>query len=288
MRTPDQASMDELIKFSTFNALFSNELMQKIKNSTSKEVLQDQDKPYYRAYLNIIKRTASLIQRLNIEDPLIKCSLFYYLLWGGFFSNNRQYCFEAIERYNNASALGADIMLGKGACLNNCDMLSRILRATGTESYFIGCQVSSIKSKSIYEPTNNLYSKETLGMLDMGNHVVSIFAYQDSYYLSDPTNMTFLSFSNLLEGTYTGEKEKAFLKPKVTLMLDDITPETLKDILLKTYIYSDEDYLEPSLVEKSSIISRTLILQNIDLFLQFYEANQKDIKTVCTTLKKTK
>lgn len=146
MREITNATTEQLIKFTTFNGLYTDNLMHNLQNELKNEKASGKTKPYYRAYLNIVKRTAELINSLGIEDPFTKCSFFYYLLWLGIFSKDHTYAFTDKNRISNMSALGADIMLGKAACLNNSDMLSRILRATGTESYIIGCDVPDIKA----------------------------------------------------------------------------------------------------------------------------------------------
>lgn len=305
MRTIDSATNEQILKYATFKHLYTESTMCNIQNRLTTEKEKDKNKPFYRAYLNIVKRTANLIKTLDIKDSFTKCSFFYYLLWLGMFSKDQTYTFTNQDRISNMSALGADIMLGQAACLNNVDMLSRVLRETGTESYIIGCDVPDIKTNQGKEPTIStewssiinrnkenshiagLYTDlAALQMLEYGNHAVSLFVYQGTYYLADPTNLTFLSITDLLEATYTSENIKATLKPSVTLMLEDIIPKHLKDIIIESFIYSDQEPINIDFVNRHSDITKLLIMQNIDLINKFYKANESDIETVCKTLKK--
>ncbi len=225
-------------------------------------------------------------------------------MWLGLFSQNRTFNFNEENRISDISALGADIMLGNAACLNNADMLCRILRSTGTESYIIGCDVPDIiahhtiesskktKWQSLVSPNmdNNqlkdIYEKlSTLEFLDFGNHALSLFAYQQNYYLADPTNLTFLSITDLLEATFSGEETKAELKPAVTLMLEDVDTQKFKDLVLRSFIFSDEPSIEVPFINYHSDLSRDIITQNVSLINEFYEDNQPDINIVCKTLK---
>ena len=304
MRNITTATNEQLLNYALFNHLYTEEVMQGFQNSLTTEKERGKNKPYYRAYLNIVKRTASLINSLGIENPFTKCSFFYYLLWLGMFSKDQSFTFNDQERISDISSLGADIMLGKSACLNNVDMLSRILRATGTESYIIGCDVPDIKAnlKEEVKPPKKYYSLieeyqssnciEALfsnisakKLFEYGNHALSIFAYQGLYYLADPTNLTFLSINDFLKATYTGEYTIAELRPMVTLMLERIDPKHFKDLLIKSFIYSDESSLSIEFINHHSDLGRFLIAQNIHTINHFYKSIEPDIDIVCKTLK---
>ena len=301
MRTVTNSSMEQIIKYVTFNKIYTNEFMHSLQAHLINEINADKNKPFYRAYLNIVKETANLINSLNIKDSFTKCSFFYYLLWLGIFSQDRSFTFSDQNRISNMSALGADIMLGKSACLNNTDMLSRVLRATNTESYIIGCEVADIKAipstqaktSSKYttltatqkEPSELSPSKEAESLLDYGNHALSIFVYQGKYYLADPTNLTFLSITDFLEATYTGERITADLKPIVTLMLEDVDVKHFKDLIIESFIFSDEPGVDISFINNHSNTSKLLVADNMDLITDFHHQITKDIDTVCKTLK---
>lgn len=294
MREITNATTEQLIKFTTFNGLYTEDVMRKLQKQLQVEKEVGRNKPYYRAYLNIVKKSANLIKALGLEDPFTKCSFFYYLLWLGMFSKNQSFTFNEQERISDISALGADIMLGKAACLNNSDMLSRLLRATGTESYIIGCDVPDIKanpttSSSSYldfiEECENNRDFASLNLFAYGNHALSIFAYQNTYYLADPTNLTFLSITDFLEATYASEKVKAILKPAVSLVLEDVDPKHFKDIIIRSFIYSDSKPINADFINHHSDISKVLIAQNINTINHFYESIKPEIDIVCKTLK---
>ncbi len=303
MRNITTATNEQLLNYALFNHLYTEEVMQGFQNSLTTEKERGKNKPYYRAYLNIVKRTASLINSLGIENPFTKCSFFYYLLWLGMFSKDQSFTFNDQERVSDISALGADIMLGKSACLNNVDMLSRVLRATGTESYIIGCDVPDIKANQGKESTistewssiinhnkgnshiTGLYRDlAALQMFEYGNHAISIFAYKGLYYLADPTNLTFLSITDFLKATYTGEYTIAELRPIVTLMLENIDPKHFKDLIIKSFIYSDEEPLSTKFINHHSDLGKFLIAQNIHTINLFYDSIEPDIDTICKTL----
>lgn len=303
MRAIGDATYSQLLRFRDFNAFFNTRSMASFQGELRKFIEEDKDKPFYRAYLNIVRRTAELINTLGIKDNLVKCSFFYYLLWSGFFSQNHKFIYQTQDRISNLSALGADIMLGKAACLNNADMLSRILRSTGAESYIMACDVPNIKANpalaesskleihSILKDVPNSHiagldkGLEGLKILEMGNHAVSLFNYQDAYYLADPTNLTFLSITDLLEATYTGEDVVAQLKPKATLMLEDIDAEYFKELIFRTFLDSDRPPLSEEIVKARIDEGLAIICNHLPTLFDFYDTITPDIEEVCQTLK---
>ncbi len=295
MRTFDNSSLYQREKFMIFNNLYTDKLMKTFQEEVKTEVEKGKNKPFYRAYLNIIKRTADLFKQLAIDDALVKCCFFNHLLWSGFFSKNHQISYQEEGRISNFSALGADIMLGKTACLNNSDMLCRLLRATGTESFIIACDVfddsfnynNSVNNSclSSFSPTKESFiSKQANSMTSIGSHVLSLFAYQDSYYLADSTNMTFLNITDLLEATYIGNDIVVSLKPRLTLNIEDVDCHYFKDLIKETFIMSNQNYLSASTIYNKINTSTNLITHNISTILNTMCENEKDIDIVCQTL----
>lgn len=288
MRTLANATQRQLEIFGAFNALYNEEAMHEMKNRFNQDREEGRSKPFYRAYLNIVKKTAKLIKELGIEDTLDKCSFFYYLLWLGIFSKDGNFNYSKEEIIPNPAALGAHVMLGKSVCLQNTDLLSRILRETGTESYIMGCDAPNM----IADPTaTNAHIAEMfkqldyLRILEIGNHALSLFKYQDHYFLADPTNMTFLSITDFLEATFIGENNHVLLRPAATLVLEEIDQDYFKNLIIRLLIDSDIEPLSIIRVTDATKSTRDIIARNLNLIEDFRDDITPEIDVVCKTLK---
>lgn len=254
------------------------------------------DKPYYKAYLNIVKNTAQFIKETGGADPISASIIFEYLLWNGYLSKDKKLVYSISGRINNTSVIGADIMRGKSVCLNNAEMLTRVLNDMNFEAYLTGCgifpdknkkreYIPSIKRTMVKRPIDKFIENITypLGRL-LGNHAVTLVKTDKGYYLSDPTSLAFVYMTDFLKARYIGIDLDMQIKPTCTFALG---------------IGSNSEYISALLQSSFEIGRQTLSLDNIKelyesiiqsldkqktLLDDFHDSNKQDIDTVCKTL----
>ena len=258
------------------------------------------NEPYYEAYLNIIKRTARLIPELGCYNSISASIVFEYLLWNGYLSKDKDLVYSITDRINNTTITGADIMRGKSVCLNNADMLTRVLKEMGNESYIMGCGVFPPKGlKREYKPPierkmiperKNFIKKLVLSpfIKKIGNHAVTLTRVGETYYIVDPTGLSFATINDVLKAKYIGFDLEMELKPWLMLALDSGNKEEFIDTVLKSYLLSDHPIMSPAIVKDMYERVIDTCRRNHSLLDDFHDANRQDIDTVCQTLTKVK
>lgn len=279
----------------TYTKRFVN-TMNKVYTRITEEVI---DTPFYISYFNILKRTAEVIDSLNIKDPISISIIFEYLLWNGYLSKDHKLNYCASDRTNNLGLLGADIITGKSVCLNNSIMLTDLLKQIGIKAYAFGAYVppyngkfesvtdierNKIKSNLNYEIKFKLLS--LLLSKKMGSHAITIIEDKGKFIINDPTNLTFLNISNFLCAKYIEDDLEVRLKPWMCLLTGDINKEELDRIVNESYLYHGVNPLTFEYVKSVSDEVLKLCEKSHVTLENFYEKNIKDIEIVCKTLKK--
>lgn len=258
-------------------------------------------------YNSIIKRTANLIKELNITNPIETSVIFEYLLWNGYFSKNKKICFSKYNRIINLTALGADIMRGKTVCLNNSDMLSRLLRELKYTSYMIACNINLNQNSNIcYKPNIKqikVEKKKHPNIIDMtkrkklnnlcneivdGNHISSIVFYNNQYFVIDPTNLGIMHLDNFSKAKFYFSNITAEILLWPLLALEGLSEKEFSKIINYQNINLDENH--STITESLNYINISsnaveLCKKNLSLINDFYIANYQDIDSICKTLK---
>ena len=254
-----------------------------------------------KAYFSIVEKAAHLLKELKPYDNLEAAKIFDYLLWNGYFSQDKDFSYSVSNRVNSPYLLGADVMRGKSVCINNASLLSLVLREYGVESYLIGADIRtsfSILKKDKNDDVNHLVIKPKLidivksGLIKLtplrklGNHAVSIIEKDDRYYISDPTNQTVANFTDLLKVTTPLSSYKMEIKPCITVFSDKIEPERFNNMIDKSFMHSDEVVVtdEEEIFASVNANLKCGILKS--LLDDFYDDVRKDIDTVSKTLVK--
>lgn len=273
---------------------------------SEKELFKTSD--CYNNYLEIIKKTAILLTELNISNPFEISLTFEYLLWNGYFSHNHFLKYSKTARILNCYAPGITIMNGSSVCLDNADMLSSLLTTLKFNSKILSLNFS--KSAEIQysfpieidgkieknDPNNNALKQAILNTLGhiFGNHAISSFQYQDSYYFVDPTNLCFLNpykHLNLIDISKNITMRPTFWGN--TLVLNDLLNKADDEYLADIYNYFlFQKYKEKSLLtpEMVSVLNKNIYQfceNNIAIFEDFHTEIKPNIDIIAKSLKRT-
>ena len=271
-------------------------------------------KAYRKAYLEIISKTADLLKYIDMDNPFDTSLVFEYLLWNGYFSKDKKFLYSLSGRCCALDALGADIMRGRSVCLNNCDMLTKIYKELNIASKILCCYMpeqrylpkNHSKDYSFFKVPKEQVSKtpksddkmETF-MIDhiTGNHVVTIFEYNDLRYVVDPTNLSFLKPCGYKKLKFYGANNIMRIRKKASIKLNnggfksDISKQDSKEFnkaMFELLLYKrkyNETINEKFILSKHDKILK-FCANNIDIFENFHEDIKPQIDTVCKTLKR--
>ena len=267
---------------------------------------QSEDELYNTSYKKIVSDLANLIRNdLKKSDSYSASIIYEYLLWYGYLSNNKYYGFSPEDRANNTDNYGADIMLGKGVCLNNACMLNDLLNKLNISSYFVACKISeevTQKDLEYYKPNIEknvinterksgklllrLFRKQLINML--GNHAVVIVEDKKDLFAVDPTNLLFLTFNDFLKAGVENADVNLEIKPFLSGIISGIDNDKLLETLLKTDEVKGKkvEALQYDNIKKMYEENIELCNNNIALLNDFHDYIKNDIDNVCKSLKK--
>lgn len=164
-------------------------------------------------YKEIVEDFSDFLDEKEIDDPKLVFDYFNYALWNGYLSNNHNFAFNR-DNKTLLSNFGMACIMGKSVCLNNASMLSDIYEAKGYDSTVFNCYYpldkveidlldyqNDIKQASDEktDDENGLYLPYIPGPFELivGNHAITAVYYDGEYYYYDPTNLLYLSKSDL-------------------------------------------------------------------------------------------
>lgn len=288
--------LEQKVKYDKFMDFYSDAMINMYSDLLNERFKVNEKLSFYHAYKNIIKKTAKLINELGINDPFHASVIFEYLLWNGYFSKDNSLVYNLNNRKCNIAALGADIMLGNSVCLNNSDMLTKVLNEMGINSYTVAGSLKHCEGNLEYtlDIKRNIAFIEPnmLNIIDkikalifqkyVGNHAITMFEYDGNYSLIDPTGLAFLNFNGFLNAKYVGSDFDFIIKPYVSLILKYIPKENFKEIIIKTY--NQNSNLTVDFVKEISEESLEICRNNSNLLADFHTENLNDIDVVCKTL----
>ena len=208
-----------------------------------------------------VQEEAELIKKLSpISDNKVYMSIYYYLVWNGYFSANHQFVFN-----NNTTDLLVEpsiaIACGNGVCRNLCAHLKKILEIIDKKESLVlaGTKYSyerkNLKQAPEIERNKRLKKKEKKSAdSNFPNHVEILDMKQKILY--DPSNFSIQKITNQPENS--DRKKMIDLGIELTLNYD-IEESYAKDLV--TY----SDYLEKKLssrrLEELSLEDRYLLRQ---------------------------
>lgn len=291
----------EIKRITKFLRYYDDQTVSSYINTYKKEKEHIIEEPFYHAYLKIVDSTARLLRDLGIRDSLTATVAFEYLLWNGYLSIDHKLSYSISNRINNTVATGADIMRGKSVCLNNAEMLARVLRSMGLVGYIMGCNLNPKKEQKIsYKPPIKRNKESNIALKDrflsgiigetlmkkVGNHAVVVTEYDSIYYIADPTTLAFASTREFLSARYIGSEIEIELKPWLMLSLGNISANQFRKITGNLMFQGKNEFLDLPTVKGLSNATVEQCRDNRILLRHFHEEITPDIETVCKTLQK--
>lgn len=246
--------------------------------------------PLKEIFDETVQEEAELIKKLSPNpDNKTYMSIYYYLVWNGYFSANHQFVFD-----NNTIDLlvepSISIASGNGVCRNLCAHLKKILEVINKKESLVlagtkyGYKRKNLKKAPEIERNIRLKKKDTKSTdSNFPNHVEILDTKQKILY--DPSNFSIQKIINQPENP--DRKKMIDLGIELTLNYD-IEESYAKDLV------THSDYLEKELsgrrLEKMSLEARYLLRQeginickeNEDLI----ESHQRKMQAVYQYIKK--
>ena len=246
--------------------------------------------PLKEMFDETVQEEAELIKKISPNpDNKTYMSIYYYLVWNGYFSANHQFVFD-----NNTIDLlvepSISIASGNGVCRNLCAHLKKILEVINKKESLVlagtkyGYKRKNLKKAPEIERNIRLKKKDTKSTdSNFPNHVEILDTKQKILY--DPSNFSIQKIINQPENP--DRKKMIDLGIELTLNYD-IEESYAKDLV------THSDYLEKELsgrrLEKMSLEARYLLRQeginickeNEDLI----ESHQRKMQAVYQYIKK--
>lgn len=246
--------------------------------------------PLKEIFNETVQEEAELIKKISpISDNKTYMSIYYYLVWNGYFSANHQFIFD-----NNTTSLLVEpsiaIACGNGVCRNLCAHLKKILEVINKKEslVLVGTKYNYKRRNLIKAPeierNIRLKKKDKKSTDDnFPNHVEILDTKQEILY--DPSNFSIQKITNQPENT--DRKKMIDLGIELTLNYD-IEESYANDLA------THSDYLEKKLsgrrLEEMSLEARYLLRQeginickeNEDLI----ESHQRKMQAVYQYIKK--
>ena len=246
--------------------------------------------PLKEIFNETVQEEAKIIKKISpISDNKTYMSIYYYLVWNGYFSANHQFIFD-----NNMTALLVEpsiaIACGNGVCRNLCAHLKKILEVINKKEslVLVGTKYNYKRRNLIKAPeierNIRLKKKDKKSTDDnFPNHVEILDTKQEILY--DPSNFSIQKITNQPENT--DRKKMIDLGIELTLNYD-IEESYANDLA------THSDYLEKKLsgrrLEEMSLEARYLLRQeginickeNEDLI----ESHQRKMQAVYQYIKK--
>ena len=264
---------------------------------------------YLNAYKEIISKTADLLKYIKMDNPFDASLIFQYLLWNGYFSKDKNFKYSQDNRFNALDAFGADIMRGYSVCLNNSDMLTRVLNSLDIPSRILCCSTNELKlpnDNRILKPNDNQFVKHIDNSSPwenflinhiIGNHAIVVFNHEDLDYVIDPTNCYFIKPSGYKKLKFFNTDNILKIKKRTSVLLNSLSnpleersaiSKDLDHILLNLFMQSKSKSSKINKEFLSDIYYKAIksYATNIELFKDFHTEITPQIDTICKTLRR--
>lgn len=264
---------------------------------------------YLNAYKEIISKTADLLKYIKMDNAFDASLIFQYLLWNGYFSKDKNLKYSKDNRFNALDAFGADIMRGYSVCLNNSDMLTRVLNSLDIPSRILCCSTNELKlpnDNRILKPNDNQFVKHIDNSSPwenflinhiIGNHAIVVFNHEDLDYVIDPTNCYFIKPSGYKKLKFFNTDNILKIKKRTSVLLNSLSnpleersaiSKDLDHILLNLFMQSKSKSSKINKEFLSDIYYKAIksYATNIELFKDFHTEITPQIDTICKTLRR--
>lgn len=249
-------------------------------------------------YHRILKEANILAKEMGLKTSLEYANLFVFLLWRGYFSENKSLQYKVEGRENTLGLFSFDIMQGIGVCLNFSQMLTDYLNSgsntAATLNVFCG---NNIKIDYRYPVERNLvkekfYIKILIFFLSRiakkaGNHALTLIDENGKLYIYDATNLCILGIDDCYKAHIISGHGEMEIKPFMSYLVSNSEKE--RDLLEK--LINGEHITAPydaASFRDISEANNTHFLDNMPLVEDFYLDVHSDIVGIASELKRVR
>ena len=255
----------------TFFGLFSIASAYFLISSNAHEYTKDVNE-VRKLYDEFLKKYDKLNQLFDLKNPVEICTMYYYLLYKGYLSKDKEFVFSPEDTKNIVRLLGSEVIRGNGVCRHIAMMLCDILNERGIKSFPIGAySYPNLIINLFDEETKDLVLK-TYSQVRKGNHMIVYSENNNKSYFLDPTTiLTFYRLSKKYEGILESDEKNLIIKKEFSKAFN--TKEDykwLKDNLLKEHSYISKEK-ERKMVDKTISTASN----NSDIFEKFFKDNKE-------------
>lgn len=219
-------------------------------------------------YSIILQNMSNLGKELNISNSLELCILYSYLLWHGYLSKNKEYKFSSNNRKLITGLFFADIMDGRGVCLDNSEMLKDFLNLCEYNCVMLENRYN-LFTKLNYKININTESEEEVNIKIIqiiesicksvqANHVFNLIEDNDGFYIFDSTNLLLQGIINMYSSKLINGEGRFKLFPYKSYMLCASHSEIeLLDKFIRNPVYISP-YQNSDLIAVSEVLLQLL------------------------------
>lgn len=229
-----------------------------------------------KLYNEEIKNISNLMDELDLDNIHEIFYVYCYLLWNGYFSDNKKYIFDSTNIANEYLT----IFLGKGCCRHNAKLLRDVI-------YFMDTYNQSARNISIYlknskikgltkikrdinsNTTRTTFLQRLSEFRGRTNHEVTLVS-DDGIILLDPTNPVECTIIDGKKIVCPNGKYKVDKKILEEELMTTYPPIDIK----KTSILTKEELIE------SYELAKEILEKNKRLIEDFYDSNRNNLKEI--------
>lgn len=247
---------EEIQKYIEFKKKYNTNLIKYFYNDYLKDIKNIKGLELKKNYKKILNNIKKLYVYFDYNDPFYISCFYMYLVWNGYLSHDKKFSFSYNRQADFVSLEGIDVILGKGNCLNLSAFLTDSLTSNGIDAYSLACFIPdnleniSYKTKSVKQNIHNKNKKLLQNFFEFiyshhiknstGNHAVTTFKKDNSYYIADPTALAFLYYDKFLVGKYYGNNKNINIFAHPMLASKDVNPKNFFDKINKLKQYENK------------------------------------------------
>lgn len=290
-----EIKLEKIINRDNYNAMEEGITANLMYHETKKNRNKYSEIMYH--YNNLLHKMSLLAKELNIKNSLELSILFSYLLWNGYLSKNRKYEFNSKELKRINGLFFADIMDGRGVCLNHSDMLKDFLNTNKYRSIALLNHLNFPKELNYKINISRVFADEEPNFIKKiineilltckANHVFNLIEDNNGLYIFDSTNLLLQSISNYNKSKLVNGTDTYKLYPFQSYMLCTSKQELelLDKLVEEKQIYMP--YTKHDLIAASEV-NIELLNHSTNLLKDFYTGARPNIMAISKETSKIK
>lgn len=241
-------------------------------------------------YDEIVKDIKKVMNQIGCTTPIEIFAIYNHMLWNGYFSENHEYKYDNKDLYDIAYNYGLDIFDGEGVCRHNSDLLARIFKEFGYNSFTVNAYISeklNIDFQKGIERNRGEFQEGGFGNYftsNYGNHQLVVVIDGSSVNFFDPTNLAVFKLSENDQLTLINGVGQITLKPMSEYILNGIDIDEIRDIF-KIRIGSDIKSLSEEEVNIAFDNSLEKYEENEVILEKFYDDQKENYSEINSSFK---